>query len=525
MYLRHLEMVGFRGINRLSIKFRPDMVLIGENMWGKSSLLSALSLIFNPEKHLYQFELGDFHQPQGEPESVKHITLLFSFCEYEKNEDSADYNRPYVAQNVFVHHPDGYQRLYLCVEGERNEHNEVFTHYSFLDQNGDPIKVEGIDELVFSLISRHPVYRFRDARLNSSPHTLKLINMPENQPEDSLQMEIHAVVLLLRYYFLNWRSHCELMQDTSVLWQRVQSLCIKLKQDETRRLSRKVFRALACLFVGGEHVHFGRFTHPIILFEDPDARLHPRMVAITWEFVSFLPVQRITTTNSVELISQVNLTSLCRLVRTPFRTESFQLRHRDLGKEDFRRLSFHIHHNRSLALFSRMWVLVEGETEVWILSELAKLLSINLDMEGIRIVEFAQCGLKPLIKYVQAMGIEWYVLVDGDDAGRKYRDIAASMLEEGEHIRDRLTILPRRDIEHFFYASGFADIFIRLAQWKINHSHVLPVYKIIQRAIQRTSKPDLALALSSAMEKQGVKSIPLLFKRLFSKVLSLSRGY
>ncbi|EJS91192.1 hypothetical protein AAUPMC_05132 [Pasteurella multocida subsp. multocida str. Anand1_cattle] len=52
MHLRQLDVLGFRGIHRLSIHFSADMVLIGENMWGKSSLLSALSLIFNPEKAL-----------------------------------------------------------------------------------------------------------------------------------------------------------------------------------------------------------------------------------------------------------------------------------------------------------------------------------------------------------------------------------------------------------------------------------------------------------------------------------------
>lgn len=46
MYLRQLDIVGFRGINRLSFTLQPNMVLIGENAWGKSSLLAALSLIF-----------------------------------------------------------------------------------------------------------------------------------------------------------------------------------------------------------------------------------------------------------------------------------------------------------------------------------------------------------------------------------------------------------------------------------------------------------------------------------------------
>lgn len=49
------------------------------------------------------------------------------------------------------------------------------------------------------------------------------------------------------------------------------------------------------------------------------------------------------------------------------------------------------------------------------------------------------------------------------------------------------------------------------------------MHKIIQRAIQRTSKPDLAIAISNEIEQRGTQSIPLLFKRLFSKVLNLSR--
>ncbi|MDO5054426.1 MAG: DUF2813 domain-containing protein [Pasteurella oralis] len=519
MYLRQLEVVGFRGINRLSMYFRPDMVLIGENMWGKSSLLSALSLIFNAEQDLYQFTLNDFHIPVGQSQSVRHLTLLFTFCESDKNEDSAEYNRPYVQHNLFINHADGYQRLYLRVEGEIDSQQNVHTEYSFLDENGNTVCVEKIEQLVFSLIARHPVYRFRDARLNRSHHAFNLATL---KVKNDLQDEIQAVMALLCYYFLSNKNVSEVMQDTTLLWHKAKALCLKLKQDETQRLRKKLFFSLASLFIENKHIRFGRFTRPIILFEDPDARLHPRMVAIMWELVSYLPVQRITTTNSVELISQVQLSSICRLVRTSERTKSFQLSRRDLGKEDFRRLSFHIHHNRSLALFSAMWVLVEGETEVWILSELAKLLELNLDMEGIRIVEFAQSGLKPLIKYARAMGIEWYVLVDGDDAGRNYLDVVKNILDEETPLSERITMLPKRDIEHFFYVNGFADVFIHLAQWETT-SNYYPMAKVIQRAIQRTSKPDLAIALSNEITKRGSQSIPLVFKRLFSKVLSLAR--
>ena len=78
MYLRQLDIVGFRGINRLSLSLQPNMMLIGENAWGKSSLLAALSLIFNAERQLYQFTAADFYQSRYEHEKSSGITILIT---------------------------------------------------------------------------------------------------------------------------------------------------------------------------------------------------------------------------------------------------------------------------------------------------------------------------------------------------------------------------------------------------------------------------------------------------------------
>lgn len=60
MYLERIEIVGFRGINRLSLTLDENTVLIGENAWGKSSLLDALTLCLSPNADLYHFESQDF---------------------------------------------------------------------------------------------------------------------------------------------------------------------------------------------------------------------------------------------------------------------------------------------------------------------------------------------------------------------------------------------------------------------------------------------------------------------------------
>lgn len=87
MYLKHIEISGFRGINHLSLQLRPNMVLIGENAWGKSSLIDALSLIFNLEQALYQFQFKDFHiQYTDTPNQVRDIQLVFTFCEEHQHD-------------------------------------------------------------------------------------------------------------------------------------------------------------------------------------------------------------------------------------------------------------------------------------------------------------------------------------------------------------------------------------------------------------------------------------------------------
>lgn len=61
MILERVEILGFRGINRLSLPLTGNTVLIGENAWGKSSLLDALTLTLSPQALNAKFVLSDFY--------------------------------------------------------------------------------------------------------------------------------------------------------------------------------------------------------------------------------------------------------------------------------------------------------------------------------------------------------------------------------------------------------------------------------------------------------------------------------
>ena len=130
-------------------------------------------------------------------------------------------------------------------------------------------------------------------------------------------------------------------------------------------------------------------------------------------------------------------------------------------------------------LFARCWILVEGETEVWVLNEIANALDFNLACSGVAIVEFAQCGLNPLIKLAKQLGIAYHVLTDGDDAGRHYAQIVCDFV--GNHnLPEHLSVMPHVDIEHYLYSAGFADVYQKAAGLTLN----TPKYKFVQGALQ-----------------------------------------
>lgn len=107
-------------------------------------------------------------------------------------------------------------------------------------------------------------------------------------------------------------------------------------------------------------VRLDRDARPLLLVEDPETRLHPIMLSVAWHLLNLLPLQRITTTNSGELLSLTPVEHVCRLVRESSRVSAFRLGPGGLNAEDGRRIAFHIRFNRASSLFARCWLLVEG---------------------------------------------------------------------------------------------------------------------------------------------------------------------
>lgn len=268
-------------------------------------------------------------------------------------------------------------------------------------------------------------------------------------------------------------------------------------------------------------VMFDDDASPLILVDDLGDSLHPTWLAAMGSMITNLPAQKVVSTHSSALLARVPLTSVRRVCRRAGETRVFAVGQRLRSLEDQRRVSYHIRLRSPDALLARCWLLVEGETEAWIIPELARILGVEFPVEGIRCIEFAQSGVAPMVKIADDLGIDWHLLADGDDAGQHYAQAAADWCER-TNSRGAVTKLEAPDIEHYLFQHGFADVYADVAgMGKVKASDAS---RAIHLAIKKTSKPSMALTVLEAANERGPRSIPPAISQMVLHLSDLARG-
>ncbi|HAS99258.1 MAG TPA: ATP-dependent endonuclease, partial [Pantoea agglomerans] len=399
------------------------------------------------------------------------------------------------------------------------------------------------------LLKRYPVLRLRDARFSkrtrsSAPlptaHPELLAGMetlardlehhPQQLSDEVLRQGLKTMQQLMQHYFLvqppdagnEVRLRDPQTREGGQGWRALDHLNQLIAGTDSRSRQLILLQMFTLLIEARGDVPLAAGARPLLLIEDPETRLHPIMLSVAWNLLRLLPLQKIATTNSPELLSQVPVENVCRLVRGPSRVAAWRIGPEGLSAEESRRIGFHIRVNRPAALFARCWLLVEGETEVWIMNELAQQCGYNFAAEGVKVIEFAQSGLKPLLKFARRMGIAWHVLTDGDQAGNKYASTARTQLQPGEPEPRFLTQLPALDMENFLYQHGFQDVYHQMAHLPLNVP--MSSRRIITKAIHQSSKPELAIAVATSAAERGPEAIPPLMRQMFARVIGLAQG-
>ncbi|MBA5763270.1 ATP-dependent endonuclease [Vibrio sp. 404] len=541
MLLERIEIAGFRGIKRLSISFDQLTALIGENTWGKSSLLDTLSVALPPDGVPYQFEMADFHVDHSisHPQTQDLQIVLALVANDTREMQSRRYRK---IRPIWVTDSEDVHRIYYRISASREQY-DIETHYDFLDRDGNPLALHHTEKIAQELMSLHPVIRLKDSRrfertgdsngsfneriekrINNTCR--RLMAIPGHVNKGEMRSSLKSMGMLVEHYF-SFKSNNRMVhnqpRDGIFYARKSDSISISdyVEQSNNKQTRLLLLGLLNAYLQAKGPNRLRKGARPILIIEDPEGRLHPTQLARAWGLLQLLPMQKILTTNSGDLLAQLPIHCIRRLVRQSDKTICTSLVTQGLSRDELRRVGFHLRFHRSGALFARCWLLVEGETEVWLFNELANQCGYNLAAEGVQIIEFAQSGLKSLLKVAKAFGIDWHVVTDGDPAGKKYAATVRARLGHDQE-RHRLTELPDKDIEHYLYHNGFEPFFRDMV--KIPLDHPIPAKKVVNRVLKKYAKPDLALAIVSHCEEKGLECIPLLLRWTLKRVVTMANG-
>ena len=528
MRLARVEVDDIRGIDRLAVDFDELTTIISEPDGGKSSLLRAVGRVLGPGSPdaVPVFSVADFHR-SGPNEDARARTLSISIWLRADPDDDRAEGLPGI--------DDG--GVALQVRAMRAGEGDPVTSVEVVDRAGLPL--EGVDYLALlrRLRQRHPAVIVGGPRpsIGANPadapagaSRLRSLLLGAAEPRSPLSwdqiVEVRDDLLLAGGRLAQQlgpapdvpRSVFEMTDTPRAL---VTDLGSALEEDAGHQRRVAALWLLVAILDAVPAEGLGTEAEPLLLFDDIESNLHPTWLAAMCAVAFNLPFQQVVTTHSPEVLAGVPLSSLRRFVR---RGDGIEVRAVSSGRyslDELRRLTFHVRLNRGGSFFARCWMLVEGETEAWLVPEFALQAGVELPVEGIRVIEFAQIGIEPLLKVADDLGITWLLLADGDHAGKRYAAKARAHIERSES-GGAVVVLPAADIEHYLFGAGYAGVVKQAAGIGGTRS----AKRLIKAAVEKVSKPGLALLILAEADRRGAEGVPPVLRELALTAQDWARG-
>ncbi|MFM9848921.1 MAG: ATP-dependent nuclease [Hyphomicrobiaceae bacterium] len=127
----------------------------------------------------------------------------------------------------------------------------------------------------------------------------------------------------------------------------------------------------------------------IVLFEEPEAHLHPQLQLALFNALAVLPFQTVVTTHSTHVTAQAGLNTFVALTHTGLQatTASVPGATKAMDETEIQDLERYLDATKSNLLFARRVLLVEGPAELFLIPALVKqVLEVDLDRQGISVI-------------------------------------------------------------------------------------------------------------------------------------------
>lgn len=556
MFLSVLRIENFRAIGKARIHFDEGTALIGENDCGITSVLDALELALGPQDGPDHYPSYLFHRKQGSNEANGPIRLQLRFRETRKGEWAADDYLPFAGllPQGNDHIRELWYEVFVQPQTGQKSGKEAGAEFRLRSpgskaKSSDPALIKLIRHLnpvirvsagMLTGHGRPPSQRIkpRDHETKFTPEVSKLVERINKAVESRLSGKsldlktdlddgISAALSLVKMKTFNlgdWESGLTRSVNEILGWSPApkKPLAAPHLQVPNSAPERLGILLLIGALLRARPAGLYPGADPLWIIEEPEAHLHPITLTSVALFVGLIQRQKIVTTYSGDLLSMLPLSHIRRLVRHNGILFERRVKPNILTRSELRRFHYHLRSRFGITSFARLWLLVEGESEYWLIPQIARLMGYEFALEGIACVEFAQCGLDPPVKVAKELGIEWHLLADGDKAGQSYITTAGRYLDS-EDSDERLTVLRENDIEHCFWDHGYQDVYVRYARLNDRQTEKLSPGRVIQAAVRKQSKPFLALSVADAIAEAGSPGIPELLQNMIHTCVELAR--